>query len=120
MDYHTLGKVENIEVLDFENNAMRKRGLIEEIEPRYRSTYFQHIFNGGYAAGYYGYIWSQLLDADAFAAFVETGDIFDQETAARFRKLLEVGGSYDEAETYVKFRGNDPSKEPLMKRAGLL
>ena len=120
MDYHTLGKVENIEVLDFENNAMRKRGLIEEIEPRYRSTYFQHIFNGGYAAGYYGYIWSQLLDADAFAAFVETGDIFDQETAARFRKLLEVGGSYDEAETYVKFRGNYPSKEPLMKRAGLL
>lgn len=120
MDYHTLGKVENIEVLDFEKNAMRKRGLIEEIEPRYRSTYFQHIFNGGYAAGYYGYIWSQLLDADAFAAFVETGDIFDQETAARFRQLLEVGGSYDEAETYAKFRGGEPSKEPLMKRAGLL
>ncbi len=119
MDYHTLGKVGNIDVLEFEKESMTKRGLIPEIEPRYRSTYFQHIFNGGYAAGYYGYTWSQVLDADAFSAFVETGNIFDPATAARFRQLLEVGGSYDEAETYAKFRGHAPEETALMKRLGL-
>ncbi|MDE7356732.1 MAG: M3 family metallopeptidase [Rikenellaceae bacterium] len=119
MDYHTIRKNGDIDVLAFESAAMKKRGLIPEIEPRYRSTYFQHIFNGGYAAGYYGYIWSQLLDADAFAAFVETGDVFDRKTADKFRKLLEVGSSRDEAETYAIFRGHGPSKKPLKKRLGL-
>ena len=75
MSYHTLKASEKIDVAQFEKAQMRKLGLPKQIAPRYRSTYFQHIFSGGYAAGYYSYIWSEVLDSDAFAAFKESGNI---------------------------------------------
>jgi peptidyl-dipeptidase Dcp len=121
MNYHMLKSIENLDVLDFEKKSMNKIGLINEIIPRYRSTYFQHIFSGGYSSGYYSYIWSGVLDADAFEAFKETGNIFDPETAKLFRKfVLEKGGTEDADLLYRKFRGADPKQEPLLKRRGLI
>src|SRR5690606_22165895 len=84
MDYHTQRVKKEINVREFEKQSMAKIGLIDEIIPRYRSTYFSHIFSGGYSAGYYAYLWAEVLDADAFQAFVEKG-IFDKETAKLFR-----------------------------------
>jgi len=111
-------KVED--ALAFEKNAMGELGLIDEIIPRYRSTYFAHIFSGGYSAGYYVYIWAAVLDADAFDAFKESGDLFNKELAAKFRKncLSEVGNG-EGMDQYRKFRGQNPSEEPLLKRRGL-
>jgi peptidyl-dipeptidase Dcp len=93
--------------------------LIPEIAPRYRSTYFAHIFSGGYSAGYYVYIWAAVLDADAFDAFKQSGDIFNPEIAAKFRTLLTKSGSEDGMVIYKNFRGQEPSIEPLLKRRGL-
>jgi peptidyl-dipeptidase Dcp len=118
--YHTLESTDNIDVVAFENKSMEEIGLIEEIIPRYRSTYFQHIFSGGYSSGYYSYIWSGLLDADAYEAFKETGDIFDPETAKRFRYLLEMGGTVEPDELYRTFRGKDPNPEALLRQRGLI
>lgn len=120
MDYHTLEAVENLDVLKFEEKSMKKIGLIDEIIPRYRTTYFQHIINLGYSSGYYSYIWSGLLDADAYEAFKETGNIFDQETAKRFRILLEKGGTVDPADLYRQFRGADPNPKALLRQRGLI
>lgn len=121
MDYHTIKNNAPIDVVSFENNALVKRGLMKEIAPRYRSTYFQHIFSGGYSSGYYSYIWAEVLDADAFQAFVETGDVFNQDVAESFRRnVLQVGGSRDEMESYKIFRGKDPDKTPLLKNRGLI
>ena len=93
--------------------------LIDAIIPRYRSTYFSHIFSGGYSAGYYSYIWSEVLDSDAFQAFKETS-LFNPEKAKLFREnVLEKGGTEDPAELYRKFRGADPKIEPLLKKRGL-
>ena len=90
-----------------------------EIVSRYRSPYFQHIFAGGYSAGYYSYIWSEVLDADAFEAFKEKG-IFDPATAPSFRKnILEKGGTEDAMALYKRFRGREPSVEPLLEKRGL-
>jgi peptidyl-dipeptidase Dcp len=98
---------------------MDKIGLIKEIIPRYKSNYFQHIFAGGYSSGYYSYMWSEVLDKDAFNAFLETS-LFDQATATSFRKnILERGGSEDEMTMYVNFRGQEPTIEPLLKGRGL-
>ena len=97
---------------------MAKLGLIEEILPRYRSTYFSHIFSGGYSSGYYSYLWSEVLDADAFQAFKETGNIFDAETAKRFRHMLSQGGSKPGMDLYVEFRGQEPVIGPLLKKKG--
>ncbi|MDR3180574.1 MAG: M3 family metallopeptidase, partial [Prevotellaceae bacterium] len=109
MDWYTLQTAELQDVEAFEKAAMDKINLTYAIIPRYRSTYFTHIFGGGYAAGYYSYIWAEVLDADAFQAFLETGDVFDQKTAQSFRKnILERGGSEDPMELYRKFRGKDP------------
>jgi peptidyl-dipeptidase Dcp len=119
MKWHTIDK-EVTDVNKFEKDAMSKIGLIEEIIPRYRSTYFRHIFAGGYSSGYYSYIWSAVLDADAFDAFVKSGNVYNQELAAKYRKfILASGGSDDSMELYRKFRGHDPSLEPLLKRRGL-
>ncbi len=119
MDWHTLEKPADWDVLKFEEESMKRIGLIPEIVVRYRSTYFNHIFAGGYAAGYYSYIWAEVLDADAFEAFKETS-LFDRETARRFRKyILARGGSEDPMKLYIKFRGRKPSIEPLLKRRGL-
>jgi peptidyl-dipeptidase Dcp len=121
MDWHTLTEADpNCDVLAFENKSLDRIGLIPEIISRYRSPYFQHIFAGGYSAGYYSYIWSAVLDADAFAAFKETGNLFDPKTARAFREnVLSKGNTEDPMTLYKKFRGKEPSIEPLLKRRGL-
>jgi len=117
MDWHTLPFDGNVEA--FEKASMDKLGLIKEIAPRYRSTYFSHIFSGGYSAGYYVYTWAAVLDADAFDAFKHSGDIFNPEIAAKFRTLLTKSGSDEGMVIYKNFRGQEPSIEPLLKRRGL-
>ncbi|MCP5060913.1 MAG: M3 family metallopeptidase [Ignavibacteriae bacterium] len=119
INWHTIDK-EITDVNKFEKDAMNKIDLIDEIFPRYRSTYFRHIFAGGYSSGYYSYIWSAVLDADAFDAFVQTGDVYNLDLAGKYRKyILGSGGSEDSMELYRKFRGQDPLLEPLLKRRGL-
>jgi peptidyl-dipeptidase Dcp len=121
MDYHTLTQEKDIDVKAFEQISMDKAGLINEIIPRYKSTYFSHIFPGGYSSGYYSYLWAEVLDADAFEAFKETGDIFNPEVAKAFRtNVLERGGTADPMELYLKFRGKQPGIEPLLKNRGLM
>ncbi|MBW6500881.1 MAG: M3 family metallopeptidase [Bacteroidales bacterium] len=120
MEYHSLGEPVDINIRDFETEAMNKYGLIPEIKPRYRSTYFNHIWSSGYAAGYYSYIWCEILDSDAFQAFRETGDIFNREVAARFEKeILSRGGTADPLEMYIAFRGKEPGIDALLKNRGL-
>jgi peptidyl-dipeptidase Dcp len=119
MDWHTLAEPKEIDVLSFENESLNKIGLIPEIITRYRSTYFRHIFSGGYSSGYYSYIWAEVLDADAFETFKETG-LFDQKTALSFRKnILARGGTEDPMILYKRFRGAEPKVEPLLKKRGL-
>ena len=99
---------------------MNKIGLIKQIAPRYRSTYFNHIFAGGYSAGYYSYIWAEVLDADAFAAFEESGDVYNPDIANRYRTyILSKGGTEDAMGLYKKFRGQEPVIEPLLEKRGL-
>jgi peptidyl-dipeptidase Dcp len=118
MEYHTLTEPTEIDINAFEDAYFTEIGLIPEIVSRYRTTYFAHI-TGGYAAGYYGYTWSGVLDHDAFAAFEETS-LFDQETANRFRtEILEVSGSKDYMDMWVAFRGREPEIEPLLRNLGL-
>jgi peptidyl-dipeptidase Dcp len=120
LDYHKLAVPAKVEPISFEKEAMAKAGLIPEILPRYRSSYFAHIFNGGYAAGYYVYIWAAVLDADAFDYFKQSGDIFNPELAAKFRKnCLAESGDDEGMVQYKKFRGQEPSLDPLLKRRGL-
>ncbi len=121
MDYHVLKAMPtNFDVLAFENQQLSKRGLLKQIPPRYRSTYFNHTMGGGYTAGYYSYIWAEVLDSDAYQAFVETGDIFNPEVANKFRKyVLTPGGIDDAMDMYVNFRGSKPNTEPLLKNRGL-
>ncbi len=119
MNYHATTKEISKDINGFEKGAMKKIGLIEAIIPRYRSTYFQHIFNSGYSAGYYAYIWSEVLDSDAFAAFKEKS-LYDQPTADSFRKnILQKGGTDDPAKMYRTFRGADPDPKYLLKKRGL-
>lgn len=119
LDYHATKAAISGDVNVFEKAAMDKVGLIDAIIPRYRSTYFQHVFSGGYSAGYYAYIWAEVLDSDAFAAFKEKG-LFDQVTAESFRKnILEKGGTANPADLYKAFRGKDPDPVHLMKKRGL-
>jgi len=118
MEYHTLAEATDLDVVAFETAYFDRIGLIPEIVSRYRSSYFAHIV-GGYAAGYYGYIWSGVLDKDAFEAFKETS-LFDQETAQRFRTaILERNGTADFMEMYTDFRGREPEIEPLLRSRGL-
>lgn len=121
MDYHTLKNVPaGMNVIDFEAQVLGKRGLIRQIPPRYRSTYFNHTMGGGYTAGYYSYIWAEVLDADAFEAYKETGNIFNQEVADKFRTyILTPGGIDDAMDMYKNFRGKEPNTEPLLKNRGL-
>ena len=119
MDYHTLREQKEIHPVEFEKSSMDRIGLIPEIVPRWRSTYLSHIFSGGYSAGYYSYIWSGVLDADAFEAFMETS-LFDRQTAQSFREnILERGGTRDPMELYVNFRGREPEIGPLLRQRGL-
>ena len=120
MDYHTLEEVNDFDINEFEINTMDKIGMIPEIVARYRSTYFNHIFNNGYDAGYYSYIYAEVLDADAFAVFKKNG-LFDKKTAQSFREnILEKGGTEDPMILFKRFRGSEPEIEPLLKRRGLL
>ncbi len=120
MDWHTLTEPTELDVLAFDEKCLDKIGLIPEIISRYRSTYFAHIFAGGYSSGYYSYVWAEVLDADAFQAFKETGDIFDADTAKRFREHLLSRGHTEEPMTlYKRFRGKAPSIKPLLERRGL-
>ncbi|MBI1933627.1 MAG: M3 family metallopeptidase [Ignavibacteriales bacterium] len=120
MDWHTISEDVNINVDQFEKESMGKIGLINEIIPRYRSTYFRHIFSGDYSSGYYSYIWSAVLDSDAFDGFEKTGNVFDPELAKKYRQfILSAGGSDDSMVLYRKFRGSDPSIEPLLIKRGL-
>jgi peptidyl-dipeptidase Dcp len=119
MDWHTLKNAEEKDCASFEKASMEKIGLIPEIIPRWKSTYFGHIFAGGYSSGYYSYLWSEVLDADAFQAFKETS-LFDQKTAAAFRKnILERGGTEDPMTLYLRFRGAEPKIDAFLKRDGL-
>jgi peptidyl-dipeptidase Dcp len=122
LNWHMLSSEEAAAITDareFERSVLEKYGLIEEIEPRYRSQYFSHIFAGGYSAGYYAYLWSEILDADGFNAFKEKEDIFDPEVAARLKKWVYQSGGLREAdELYRNFRGSDPSIEPLLRGRG--
>ncbi len=121
MDWHTkITDFDNIDVRKFENESIKNMGLIPEIKIRYRSTYFSHIFQGGYAVGYYGYVWAAILDADAFQAFKETGDVFNKKYADAFRSnILEKGGTVDPMKLYVNFRGRQPKIDALMQKRGL-
>ena len=121
--WHNLTVEEAAKITDaraFEKKTLEGYGLPPEIEPRYRSQYFSHIFAGGYSAGYYAYLWSEILDADGFEAFKEAGDIYDPELAAKLKKwVYESGGLREADELYRNFRGKDPAIDPLLKVRGL-
>jgi peptidyl-dipeptidase Dcp len=120
MAWHTLPDPAEVDARQFENKIMGDIGLIPEIVPRYRSTFFTHIFSGGYAAGYYAYIWSEVLDCDAYEAFKEKG-IFDRATADSFRKnILETFGTEDPLVQYIRFRGAEPKIDGLLRNRGLV
>ena len=119
LKWHMLESVEGVDPMAFEAQACAEMGLIDQIIPRYRSTYFAHIFSGGYSAGYYSYLWAEVLDKDAFELFMEKG-IFDKETATSFRQnILEKGGSDEPMDLYRRFRGADPDPAALTRARGL-
>lgn len=121
MKYHTLTEVQDIDVAKFEDDYLKSIGLISEIYPRYRSTYFSHIFSDpvGYSAGYYAYIWAAVLDSDAFQAFKETG-LFNKETAKALRdNVLSKGGTDEPMKLYKQFRGAEPNIDALLIKRGL-
>jgi peptidyl-dipeptidase Dcp len=120
LDWHTMDITAETDVNEFEAASMNRIGLIPEIEPRYRTTNFGHIFGSGYAAGYYVYRWAGVLDADAFQAFKESGDLYNPELANSFRKYILAGnGIWEGMEAYVKFRGKEPSIDPFLEKSGL-
>lgn len=123
MKYHELNNVDeinNLDVDEFEKEQMKAIGLIHQIQPRYRSTNFSHVFSGGYSAGYYAYTWAEVLDKDAFNYFKESGDLFNPELAKSFRiNCLQECGNDEGMVQYKKFRGQEPSIEPYLKARGL-
>lgn len=122
MDIHTIEQFSPIDVNEFERKMLNeRRGLMEQIAPRYRYPYFSHIFDGGYSSGYYSYLWAEVLDKDAYQAFVESGDIFNKRIATDFRnKVLARGGEADGMDLYRDFRGADPDRKPLLLGRGLI
>jgi peptidyl-dipeptidase Dcp len=121
LDFHSLDKPETIDPGAFEADALARIGMPAEIAMRHRPPHFAHVFSGGgYAAAYYSYMWSEVLDADAFEAFAETGDIFDPATAKRLRETVyAAGGAQDPADAYKAFRGRLPNAEALLRKRGL-
>ena len=122
MKWHELSSIEGIDIDKFEEQVCKEMGLIDEIIPRYRTTYFNHIFGGGYSAGYYGYLWAEVIDKDAFAAFEESPNgVWDLDLAKKFKEtFLEKGGSEEPMVLYNQFRGRDPQSEPFLRGRGLL
>jgi len=120
LDFHLLDQPEALDPAAFEAGVLRKIGMPSEIAMRHRSPHFLHVFSGGgYASGYYSYMWSEVLDADAFEAFKETGDVFDPKTASRLRDdILAAGGSRDPADAYTAFRGRLPTPDALLRKRG--
>ena len=120
MDLHVLTEIpSNLNVMEFEQQKLAERGIPKQILPRYRITNFSHTMGGGYTAGYYSYMWAEVLDADAFEAFAETGDIFNQEVAAKFRKYVLTPGGIDDGMTmYTAFRGREPKIDALLRNRG--
>ena len=121
MDWHTISADDELKDANkFESESMKKVGLIGEIAPRYRTTYFAHIFSGGYSSGYYSYVHAAVLDSDAFEAFKEAGDVFDPDLSSKLRSSIYSMGSTEEAmDLFVEFRGRKPIIEPLLKVRGL-
>ncbi|MBO6117067.1 MAG: M3 family metallopeptidase [Bacteroidales bacterium] len=120
MQMHKITKDDTVSLQEFETKAMQSIHMPKQIPPRYRSTYFTHIFGGGYSAGYYCYTWSEMLDADAFVAWKETGDIFNKEVSGKFANyVLSHGGTNDAAEQYRRFRGKDPDMKYLLIQRGM-
>ncbi len=119
MDWHTVTDTLHRATEDVERSSMGRIGLIPEILPRYRSTYFAHIA-GGYSAGYYSYIWSEILDADAFKAFVDSGDVLNPQLAKKYEEMLASGGTKSGMALYKDFRGREPKIEALLQRKGFL
>ena len=118
MDWHTLTEAKELDAKEFERASMNRIGLMPEIVVRYKSPYFSHIFAGGYSSGYYSYLWAEVLDADAFEAFKETG-VFNRETARSYRKnILERGATEDPMTLYIRFRGAEPKIDALLKKRG--
>ena len=121
MELHLLKEIpNNFDVLSFEQSVLEKYGLISQIPPRYRSPYFSHTFSGGYTAGYYMYIWAEQLDSDAFEAFLEKKNIFDQDLAHKLRhEIYARGGIEDAMILYKNFRGKEPDVNALLRNRGL-
>lgn len=120
MDFHSLETADGLDPKAFEAATLARIGMPQEVGMRHRSTHFQHIFSGGYSAGYYSYLWSEVLDADAFAAFEEAGDVFDGQVAAKLKRYVyAAGGLRKEDEAYIAFRGRLPSVDGLLKKRGL-
>ena len=121
MDLHVLTEIpENLNVMEFEAKQLAARGIPSQILPRYRMTNFSHTMGGGYTAGYYSYMWAEVLDADAFEAFAETGDIFNEEVATAFRNYVLTPGGIDDGMTmYKNFRGREPKIDALLRNRGL-
>jgi peptidyl-dipeptidase Dcp len=121
MYFHLLTEVpDDFCVISYEQEIINKIGAISQIPPRFRSTVFSHTFSGGYTAGYYMYLWAEQLDADAFEAFVERGDIFDQELARKLRfEIMARGGIEDAMILYKNFRGREPDVNALLRNRGL-
>ena len=122
MKWHELSSIEGIDIDEFEAKVCKEMGLIDEIIPRYRTSYFNHIFGGGYSAGYYGYLWAEVIDKDAFAAFEESPNgVWDKELAKKFKEtFLEKGGSEEAMTLFKQFRGREPQSEPFLRGRGLL
>jgi len=122
MDIHTISEYKPFDIMEFERVALTvKRGLPDQIAPRYHYSYFSHIFDWGYSAGYYSYIWAEVLEQDAFDYFRTSGDIFNARIAAALRRdILSAGSGADGMTLYERFRGAAPSREPLLRHRGLL
>jgi len=120
MKWHELESVEGIDIDTFEQQVCQQMGLIPEIGPRYRSTYFNHIFNSGYSAGYYGYLWSEVLDKDLFSVFEAADNVWDKELATKFKQtFLEKGGSEEPMTLFQQFTGRQPDNTAFLKGRGL-
>jgi peptidyl-dipeptidase Dcp len=121
MEYHLLTEIpKDFDIEKFEKAILDKYGLISQIPPRYRSTYFSHTFSGGYTAGYYMYIWAEQIDSDAFEAFLEKKNIFDPDLAHKLRyEIFARGGIEDAMVLYKNFRGKEPDVNALLRNRGL-
>ena len=122
MDLHVLTEIPtDLNVMDFESSRLAERNIPTQIFPRYRMTNFSHTMGGGYTAGYYSYMWAEVLDADAFDAFKESGDIFNADVAERFRRyVLTPGGIDDGMKMYMNFRGREPQIDALLRNRGMI